>query len=539
MLARLHRFNNAGWLIALAMMCADGAVAARWHRAVSDNFIVYSDLPEEDVGQLAVDLEYFRMVLNGLLGLPAGGEPLRMELYAFRNARDYNDTVPFPDTAGVYSAVSGVPRALLIHNAGRRWEEPGRQVLFHEYVHHMMGRFTAYELPAWYEEGFAEYLSTFEIDGDVALIGKPPHLRAYVLGQFAWMDTEQLFVEGMRYLRGDRRARRMADDRKGAVRTSEQTMLYAMGWLVAYYLNRDPDLSARTVDYLRLLNAGEAPAAAFPKAFDRSFDELHMELRAFWDAGELSYRGFALPSGAEAPQVTVEALPISDTDYWITEAQVYFAYHTRPERMARKFERALDRLDGDEVEMRLRTVLNLAELQNDLEELDEADRWLAEARRLDATSPRLAYEQGRNLLRRALAAGGDAAARRTSLQALRSVAGDALERHPSDARLLWILARSYVFDDSADATAGVQALATMREVYPQHPLLNGYVALLEAEAGRHEQALASLDFQLRFARTQQAIETFEQIRESVVAHRDAGGGPRPIASFFSAATQGD
>ncbi|MEO0974625.1 MAG: hypothetical protein AAFX85_16165, partial [Pseudomonadota bacterium] len=137
---RKHHYSLTIFAISLVMagFPLEGQ-AARWYRAVSENFIVYSDLPEREMRQLAVDFEYFRLVLEKLLDAPDIENAPPVEVFAFQQGADYAE-VGSPGTAGVYSSNVGRPNAMLFHPIGRRTNNFGRQVLFHEYVHHFVGR---------------------------------------------------------------------------------------------------------------------------------------------------------------------------------------------------------------------------------------------------------------------------------------------------------------------------------------------------------------------------------------------------------------
>src|SRR6202035_2204650 len=64
-------------------------------------------------------------------------------------------------------------------------------VVFHEYAHQLMnGNLTA-QVDPWFEEGFAEYFSSIEVDGKQARVGKIPDYDYQIL-QHGMMKVSDL-----------------------------------------------------------------------------------------------------------------------------------------------------------------------------------------------------------------------------------------------------------------------------------------------------------------------------------------------------------
>jgi tetratricopeptide (TPR) repeat protein len=124
-------------------------------------------------------------------------------------------------------------------------------VLFHEYTHHLMLANFDTALPAWYAEGYPEFLSTARFEKDFVWLGAPAQHRAYDLLLGSELGAEQLF----------------SLDQTKKMRESQTAGLYARGWLLTHYLMIDPKRAAQLNAYLIAINDGtpgvEAARAAF------------------------------------------------------------------------------------------------------------------------------------------------------------------------------------------------------------------------------------------------------------------------------------
>src|SRR5439155_21123521 len=65
-------------------------------------------------------------------------------------------------------------------------------VVFHEYAHQLMNGMLQRQLPPWFEEGFAEFFSSIEVDNKEARVGKIPE-QTYQIMQQGVMKIADLF----------------------------------------------------------------------------------------------------------------------------------------------------------------------------------------------------------------------------------------------------------------------------------------------------------------------------------------------------------
>ncbi len=157
-------------------------------------------------------------------------------------------------------------------------------VLFHEYAHHMLLGNSTIAYPAWFSEGYAEFVSTTRIDKDSAMVGVAAQHRAYSLFATTGITIERLF------------------DPRRKPSSVEQEAVYARGWLLTHYLIFDADRMRKFGEYLKLLNNGTPPVQAATKAFG-DLKQLNRELDKY--LGNHTIPGLKVPF-AVLPPVKVD-----------------------------------------------------------------------------------------------------------------------------------------------------------------------------------------------------------------------------------------
>ena len=256
-------------IVGAALLLPPQPARAEWLQATSKHFIVYADGNADAVKRQAEDLERFDSVFRYFQTLPERPEDESNKLTVYVVASDIAVRRLYGDNSrnigGFYQgrASGSVAFTPARGSTGdeRSRDEP-RIVLFHEYAHHLLlGNYDA-AYPAWFSEGYAEFLSTVRFDKDVFWIGAPAQHRAYTLHMGAALPAEQLFAANMRTMSKEQIA-----------------SLYARGWLLTHYIETDPTRRGQFGVYLAALNAGkpsvEAARAAFGdlRQLDREMDK--------------------------------------------------------------------------------------------------------------------------------------------------------------------------------------------------------------------------------------------------------------------------
>jgi len=173
--------------------------------------------------------------------------------------------------AGFYA--SDIEQLRAVTAPGRAGERQGRMkqnvramdarvLLFHEYAHHFQAANSRRLYPAWYREGFAEFVSTAMFDEKYTRVGMFTSARAMWLASGDWLPID-------RFLRGRRRD------------SSDNAMFYAQAWLATHYLFMTPARAAGFDRYCDALQLGGDPLEAFEPAFGISYAEFDAELRRY------------------------------------------------------------------------------------------------------------------------------------------------------------------------------------------------------------------------------------------------------------------
>jgi tetratricopeptide (TPR) repeat protein len=258
--ARFRKLRTLLALVSLLLLTGGGVANAKerpWIELRSQNFLVVSNEEQEEAVALLRDLELFRSVVLKITNTRVYEVRVPTVIYLFRNRRSFAPFRPgrnvagyvLPTAHGNYIAIDGGARAL-----------ETRETIHHEYVHFLVRNAGGFHYPIWYDEGFAEFLSTVEVDGDQVVIGKIPTLRA------KWLKNE-------RSISFERVTNARSYDDFGS---QSKSMFYAQSWLLVHYLltghlhknriekNRFPEL----IRYLELVNQGVESSEAIEQAFE-------------------------------------------------------------------------------------------------------------------------------------------------------------------------------------------------------------------------------------------------------------------------------
>ncbi|MEO8444581.1 MAG: hypothetical protein ABI567_06215 [Gammaproteobacteria bacterium] len=255
--------------LALALALPAGSVRAAddpWIRYENASFTAYSSAPEKKVLALLEELETFRAAFLQVANIPLPPDASRTLVLVPASPREFKKLTASPLVAGF--AQNDGRRTLIVMPVygDRNWT---KTVVRHEYGHALL-RYKRFPYPAWYEEGFAELVSSTQLvnKGQSFTIGTPP-LRAKQNGppQFDWNALVS------RDFQPDRMTNR-----------EKASSAYAQAWLLAHYATLGNDLknAPKLQAYFDRLTAGESLGDAFEESFGMTADELwDRELKAY------------------------------------------------------------------------------------------------------------------------------------------------------------------------------------------------------------------------------------------------------------------
>jgi tetratricopeptide (TPR) repeat protein len=244
-----------------------------WTSVRSKNFRLVGNASEAEIKEVGVRLEQFREVFTRLLPGEHFESRVPVTVVVFNSEESYRPFKPLyleqpGDVSGYFK--SGQHADYITLSVDEARARGTASIVFHEYVHLLL-RNGAGVAPLWFNEGLAEYYSTFEISPDArrVTLGQRLEARAQVLRTGAWIPLSALLA---------------ADRWSPAYAGAEQRRLfYAESWALVHYLfnGQGGRRRAQLTSYLDLLASGSTVEAAFRTAFQTDFAGLEAELRAY------------------------------------------------------------------------------------------------------------------------------------------------------------------------------------------------------------------------------------------------------------------
>lgn len=267
-----------GLLAGIAAITLTSPAHAKWLRADTDSFIIYSESGEKPLREFAENLQRFDTTLRLVFDVKTPGEDSKLPIYLVPTGDDVAGLATGSRKApigGFYrqdgeGAFAMSHRQNISTGAGT---SASQQVLFHEYSHHFMKRHLRAAFPGWFIEGFAEYYSTVDFDKQGrAMIGQPATRRAYGLLMLPKMPAERVLFEP-----------------PGAIQKSAQKdVYYGRAWILTHMLFHSPARSGQINSYTNAINAGTDPRKAAADSFG-DLAQLDKDINRYIQ-GTLSYR---------------------------------------------------------------------------------------------------------------------------------------------------------------------------------------------------------------------------------------------------------
>ncbi|WP_020414049.1 tetratricopeptide repeat protein [Microbulbifer sp. ANSA001] len=250
-------------LVIFLYILSSSAHSRDWYEYKSENFTVYSDVSAKKAKKLLLDLEKFRRASLLLTGLENRPENSRLKVYHFKKSRDFDELSGTRRTVGFYTNTINGP--LIFSQENNRGILNGGEIMFHEYIHHLMRERGGMRYPKWYSEGFAELLASAIIKKDSIVIGNLPKWRLYGLEQGP-LKAKQIIKPDLTKKGGEYNNR-----------------YYGSAWLLLHYLffsedSRKSSYNQATKEYLTKINEGGDALKQFPIYYNIELKELDVAL---------------------------------------------------------------------------------------------------------------------------------------------------------------------------------------------------------------------------------------------------------------------
>jgi tetratricopeptide (TPR) repeat protein len=261
-------FPLAVTLCLLVVVSQYNTVAAKdkWVSIQTKNFFLLGNGSEKEIRQVGLKLEQFRLVFMRVFPNIRFNTPVPTTVIVFKSDDSYGPFKPNPNIAGYFQPGPDVNYITLTTEL--RGEQDPFSVIFHEYTHLLVNN-TFEKAPLWFNEGLAEYYSTFKMTDDQKVaIGTAIGNHVLLLRDSKILPFKTLFAV-------DHNSPHYNESKK-------QGIFYAESWaLLHYLLIGKTGMSEQLAKFLTLIDAGVPVDQGFQQAFGMPFEAMEKELRNY------------------------------------------------------------------------------------------------------------------------------------------------------------------------------------------------------------------------------------------------------------------
>ncbi len=252
-------------LIFSTTMFGSSSEQQHWMEVRSNHFVVLTDSDVKHARDVAYRFEQMRYVFGAVMQKSTVNLPVPLQIIGFRSRAELLQYAPLyqgkpVDMAGFFEA-SPDRDFIALDLSADNWS-----TALHEYTHALVhANFPP--VPAWFDEGLAEYFATLKITNNGLEIGNISDANRAALTNMPWMNLEELLLV--------QTSSDLYNQRQG------RAIFYAQSWLLVHYLmskQRLPDL----FNYLQLTQIKQVPVNdAIQQAFNMTADEFEKTLREY------------------------------------------------------------------------------------------------------------------------------------------------------------------------------------------------------------------------------------------------------------------
>lgn len=276
-----------------------------WTSVRSQNFLLVGNAGEKEIRQVANRLEQFRTVFALLFPSMKFTSPVPTTVVVFKSDSSYKPFKVNPNASGYFQAGEDINYITL--TTERASEDKPFRVIFHEYVHLLIDNTLGESVPLWFNEGLAEYYSTFDVTDEnrKVILGELVSNHVLYLRENKLLPLRTLFAVDYKspyYNEGNK-----------------MNIFYAESWMLMHYLlqgdaqKRRPQL-ARFVDLLR---ANVEIGSAFQQAFQTPIETFEKDFKAYIQSSKYVATAVSFEKKLEFDS-QMQAAPLTEA-----EAQAY------------------------------------------------------------------------------------------------------------------------------------------------------------------------------------------------------------------------
>jgi Flp pilus assembly protein TadD len=342
----------------------------QWIEVRSPNFSVVTDAGEKRGREVAMRFEQMRAVFGALMTKANVSLPTPLQIVAFRNTKEMRQVAPLfngkpTQVAGLFQPGTDRSFIMLDMSVENPWI-----VVFHEYAHQLMNGNLKEDFDPWFQEGFAEYFSSIEVDSKEARVGKIPNDEYLILQQVGMMKIADLFRV---------RQNTLTYNENGDHRTT----FYAESGMLMHYIY-DNQLLPKVGMYFDFEeNQHLSVEDAIQKAFGMSASQFDKVLRNYVSSGHYKY--FPIPT-SNISSNSYTATPLSQASGDAVLADIHLHSQNYQDRALAEFQEILKSDPKNPAACR---GLGYAYLQR--QDFTQAAEYFSRASELDSKDPRVHY----------------------------------------------------------------------------------------------------------------------------------------------------
>lgn len=413
---------------------------AQWIEVQSPHFSVVTDAGEKRGRETAMRFEQMRAAFGALLLKANLNSPVPLQIVAFRNTKELQQFSPLwngkpVQLAGLFQAGEDRSFIMLDMSVENPWT-----VVFHEYAHQLMNGVITATVDPWFDEGFAEYFSSIEVDNKEVRIGKVPDYNYQILRQDGMMKVADLF-------------RIQKNSPTYNESGNHRTVFYAESAMVMHYLYDNKQVGKLSQYFALKIDRNMPVEDAIQQAFGMSAGQFDKVLRDYISSGHYMFYSLPTPINIVSKDYQVKTLSVADRGAVLADVHLHsLDYH---DQAIAEFQEILKTEPNHAAACR---GLGYAYLQK--RDYAQAGEYFKRAAQADSKDPRVHYYSALLMSREGAFTNGN----RTDLPQMTSELETAIALDPgfADSYMLLAFAQAYAGDPA-------KGLVTMQKAVSLSP----------------------------------------------------------------------
>lgn len=310
------------------------AFAQKWVEVTAPHFTVLTDTGSGQGKEVALRFEQMREVFGSLFHRSRVNIPVPLQIIAFRNQSEFRNYAPLwkgkpVEVTGYFQGADDRNFIALDMSASDPYA-----IVFHEYAHLLLhANFP--KMPAWFDEGFAEYFSSLKVNAKTVEYGTVPPNLPTILQTNRWMPILDLFST--------------QHDSATYNERDKNTLFYAQSWITVHYIMSEGKLP-EAAKYLQLTQIEHKPIPdSIKQAFGVEPAALEKTVRDYFTSNGGKYFRMEAPAFDFG---SFESRKVDDITIQATLADLHAHSKDYQQQAEMEFQNVLEKQAGNEIAMR-------------------------------------------------------------------------------------------------------------------------------------------------------------------------------------------